>query len=277
MRAVARLGGSCLSAAFALWLGFWMFPAQPAASAPLADHTPVPTTDAPTESGEAEQGELVLPDLVTLPPFNLRVVDIPSMGRRILRFSNAIANAGPGTLEVVGERVVGENVYQVRQRLFGSDGVALAEPVISRIRFDQDHEHYHMDEFSRYELWSLTSAGAIGELMAVKSKVSYCLMDTDRWTAPEDEVRRYASCYPSRQGLSPGWMDNYQYNIAGQWLDITGLPPGPYLLRSIADPADQLRETDDFNNEGQLVFWMDGAELTPVDPLDVSWLRDRGN
>jgi hypothetical protein len=238
----------------------------------LHPHGTTPTPSSATVA-ESDGVELALPDLITLPPFDLRIVRIPSTGRAILRFSNAIANIGEGPLELVGRRTRGVEAYRVTQRLYGTHDLVLAEPIIGRIRFHPDHDHYHLDEFARYELWSLTESGAIDELVAVSSKVSYCVMDTDPWTAPAAERRGYSSCHPWRQGLSPGWSDNYASHLAGQWLEITDLPSGIYFLRSIADPADQLRESDDFNNEGHLLFRMEGDALSPVDPMGVSWLR----
>lgn len=261
-----RLGG--LSLALVAW-GLSVGSVQAAES---HTHEATPTPHAGVEVGSSVV-ELSLPDLITLPPFDLRVVDIPSTGKRILRFSNSIANIGPGPLELVGRPGRGTDAYQVTQRLYGSHQDILAEPVIPHIRFHHDHDHYHLDEFSRYELWSLSDSGQLEELVAVSSKVSYCVMDTEPLAATESARPGYASCFPSLQGLSPGWSDTYASHLAGQWLEITDLPPGMYLLRSIADPADHLREADDFNNEGHLLFELNGTELRVIDPSQISWLR----
>jgi hypothetical protein len=37
-------------------------------------------------------------------------------------------------------------------------------------------------------------------------------------------------------GLSVGWGDRYPYNIAFQYIDISGLPNGEYLVTVTADP-----------------------------------------
>jgi hypothetical protein len=49
-------------------------------------------------------------------------------------------------------------------------------------------------------------------------------------------------------GLSIGWGDAYFYDIAYQWVDITGLRNGRYRLTATADAQNWFRESDDSNN-----------------------------
>ncbi|KAJ8336375.1 hypothetical protein SKAU_G00375950 [Synaphobranchus kaupii] len=86
------------------------------------------------------------------------------------------------------------------------------------------HRHYHsMDAFSHYDLLEEPS----GRKVAEGHKVSFCLEDT---TCEPGTRRRYA-CTSHTQGLSPGCYDIYHANIDCQWIDITDVPPGSYILQ----------------------------------------------
>jgi hypothetical protein len=51
------------------------------------------------------------------------------------------------------------------------------------------------------------------------------------------------------QGISPGWGDLYDRDLAGQRLELpAGLPDGRFCLQMTADPFDYFRESDETNN-----------------------------
>jgi hypothetical protein len=49
-------------------------------------------------------------------------------------------------------------------------------------------------------------------------------------------------------GISPGSADIYTAQTGFQWVDITGMAPGPATLRGTANPYHCVREADDANN-----------------------------
>ncbi|KAG7267631.1 hypothetical protein CRUP_026985 [Coryphaenoides rupestris] len=51
-----------------------------------------------------------------------------------------------------------------------------------------------------------------------------------------------------RKGLSPGCHDTYAANIDCQWIDITDVPPGNYLLKVTVNPNFHVPESDYTNN-----------------------------
>uniref|UniRef100_A0A673GUT3 Lysyl oxidase homolog n=1 Tax=Sinocyclocheilus rhinocerous TaxID=307959 RepID=A0A673GUT3_9TELE len=59
--------------------------------------------------------------------------------------------------------------------------------------------------------------------------------------------RRYA-CTAHTQGLSPGCHDTYAANIDCQWIDITDVPPGNYILKVTVNPDFLVPESDFSNN-----------------------------
>jgi hypothetical protein len=64
----------------------------------------------------------ILPDLQTLPPFDLRLVYDPESKRLILRFGNSIWNAGPGNLELKGAPDITRKRITVSQTFHDIDG-----------------------------------------------------------------------------------------------------------------------------------------------------------
>ncbi|XP_071344250.1 lysyl oxidase homolog 1 [Trachinotus anak] len=103
------------------------------------------------------------------------------------------------------------------------------------------HQHYHsMDEFSHYDLLELSS----GRKVAEGHKASFCLEDT---TCDFGHLKRYA-CTAHTQGLSPGCYDTYNADIDCQWIDITDIQPGNYILKLQVNPKFLVLESDFTNN-----------------------------
>ncbi|XP_026565548.1 lysyl oxidase homolog 1 [Pseudonaja textilis] len=103
------------------------------------------------------------------------------------------------------------------------------------------HQHYHsMDEFSHYDLLDATT----GKKVAEGHKASFCLEDT---TCDFGNLKRYA-CTSHTQGLSPGCYDTYNADIDCQWIDITDVQPGNYILKVQVNPKYIVMESDFTNN-----------------------------
>ncbi|XP_029019912.1 protein-lysine 6-oxidase-like isoform X1 [Betta splendens] len=102
------------------------------------------------------------------------------------------------------------------------------------------HNHFHsMDEFSLYELLDAHTQSHVAE----GHKASFCLEDT---SCDPGYYRRYA-CTSHTQGLSPGCYDTYNADIDCQWIDITDVSPGKYVLKVTVNPRQQVPESN-FNN-----------------------------
>ncbi|XP_053556460.1 protein-lysine 6-oxidase [Bombina bombina] len=103
------------------------------------------------------------------------------------------------------------------------------------------HQHYHsMDEFSHYELLDSSSQRRVAE----GHKASFCLEDT---SCDYGYYRRFA-CTAHTQGLSPGCYDTYNADIDCQWIDITDVKPGNYILKVSVNPSYLVPESDYSNN-----------------------------
>uniref|UniRef100_UPI00398F2B22 protein-lysine 6-oxidase-like n=1 Tax=Pristiophorus japonicus TaxID=55135 RepID=UPI00398F2B22 len=103
------------------------------------------------------------------------------------------------------------------------------------------HQHYHsMDQFSHYDLLEATTQRKVAE----GHKASFCLEDT---TCDPGIRRRYA-CTAHTQGLGPGCYDTYNADIDCQWIDITDVVPGNYMLKVTVNPGFLVPESDVTNN-----------------------------
>ncbi|XP_053287044.1 lysyl oxidase-like 5a [Pleuronectes platessa] len=104
------------------------------------------------------------------------------------------------------------------------------------------HQHYHsMEAFSNYDLLDVST----GQKVAEGHKASFCLEDT----SCDRGVRRRFACTAHTQGLGPGCYDTYHANIDCQWIDITDVPPGNYILKVTVNPSQLVQESDFSNNE----------------------------
>ncbi|XP_026230088.1 lysyl oxidase-like 5b isoform X2 [Anabas testudineus] len=116
-------------------------------------------------------------------------------------------------------------------------------PVKPRYQWDWHscHQHYHsMDAFSNYDLLDAIT----GRKVAEGHKASFCLEDTNC----DSGFRRRYACTSHTQGLSPGCHDIYAANIDCQWIDITDVPPGNYILKVTVNPNFHVLESDFSNN-----------------------------
>jgi hypothetical protein len=184
----------------------------------------------------------------------------------LLKLTNSVWNGGYGPLELIGVVDTESGTQHVIQRILKDDG-EYSEQSIGEFVFHSGHNHWHLDSFSVYELWTLQSNGMLDQVVATSGKVSYCLRDIHR-SAEAEQIDRagFTSCSPIRQGLSVGWTDVYQYYLAGQSIDITGLEDGTYALMSIADPFNLIQESDETNNGVVIYLEIRDAKVAVIDP-----------
>lgn len=203
--------------------------------------------------------EVLLPDLQTLPPSDLHISYYPYSGRKFVRFSVEILNSGPGILELIGDPEPGSGETIVRQQLYSEDGTLVDEVKIGEFIYHRYHYHIHLGEFALYDIWSVKDDFTLDEVVGTGGKVSYCVRDMKRVDfKPQSGVYvdkpAYTRCDAGTQGLSPGWIDIYEYYLPGQIIEITGLANGVYAVVSTVNPNKTLRETNLSNNAGVTYF-----------------------
>lgn len=233
---------------------------------------PVPDLDVCS----VECGEQLLPDLrpvLVAPPGapptspgpadSLRLDTTTEAGRVLLRFASIVANEGPGPLHVIADPATMSGTPDAWQRTYSTTGSVVDHPTGALVFHDQ-HDHFHLDRFESYRLVEDTEDGAV---VRSAHKVSFCLTDSldhRRGRAPEREVRVHTpplECGERSQSINPGWSDHYGADLPDQWVDVTDVPDGDYLLEFEVDPDGIIVESDENNNIARLPIRLAGGSV----------------
>jgi len=230
---------------------------------------PAPPAATATPPADSYAGWL-LPNMRSIAANDLEVDR--TRGQRRLRFSASLANVGDGPMLVnpFGRSGCPRGQIRVRQIVHldgNTDGVFQRRRDIERRRrpggctLDHPaHDHWHFDAMAAY---SLTVPGT--SLRVARDKVSFCLRDNQRAPGHPRLVRRayFGECSAkSPQGISPGWVDIYGADLAGQWLRVPPRIDGRTACLTLqADPADLLLETDETDNATSIPIRIDGTRV----------------
>lgn len=128
--------------------------------------------------------------------------------RRILRFDTVVMNSGNGDL-VVGDRSDPNNPYA------------------DWFEFASCHGHYHIRDFSVYELLNTDRT-----VVVAGHKQGFCFEDSFKYDGGKSNGYNCGF-----QGITSGWGDWYYKQLTGQWIDITGVPEGDYIVRVTINAA----------------------------------------
>jgi hypothetical protein len=179
--------------------------------------------------------------------------------RRCLRFDTIVANFGTGPLEVHThvDTVAGER--SVTQRVMRSDGTSYDVPA-GTFELDPAHGHFHLAQFAVASLWRSTAGGVRVGRTPVRTgdKAGFCLEDVQHRGGNVAGAYTWPfACYPTVtedgaveqvQGISVGWSDIYDVAVAHQYVEVSGVADGYYLLQLTTDPGHRLRETTTKDN-----------------------------
>ena len=217
----------------------------------------IPAALAVAGSGISDAPEL-LPDLDQEMPAQL-IVTRSRHGEWRLGFRSAVRNVGNGPLIIDGRRPEGGvkkmEATQVIVRA-GAPREIVHDAGRLRYVYARDHQHWHLLGFDRYELRRPGGARALVR----DRKSGFCLGDRYRVTtrmlpaAPPDPAytSRCGLDRPGllgvREGISVGYGDDYVANLEGQYLALTGLRSGRYLLVHRVNADHRLRELSYDNN-----------------------------
>jgi hypothetical protein len=201
-------------------------------------------------------------------------------GHLLYRFDAIIANQG-GTLDLFrnGTGGVDQAVYPGGEPPVAPkpDVTPAGDEVVDRsasgasfvYAYEKTHQHWHFSSAARYSM--VTSGGVERE----SAKVGFCMFDSfgpSQWFS--DSVRgangeRWCgwgdpSASTVRMGLSPGGADIYGANLERQWVDVTGLDPGPVTLKGQANPLHCVLESNSANNATSVSREIPGVRVNDV-------------
>ena len=195
-------------------------------------------------------------------------------GRRVLVFASAVDNVGAGALVIAGSRRSrAVRTMRIRQLVTKADGSTATQSLPGRLRYvhSETHSHWHLLGFERYALRSASD----GRPVARDRKTGFCLGDRYRIAnppaaAPPKAVwvrecgRGRTQLLRLRQGISPGYGDDYVPALEGQFVDLTGVPDGRYLLVHRVNADRSIRESSYSNNAASVLFELRGRTVQIV-------------
>jgi hypothetical protein len=195
----------------------------------------------------------LLPDLGMARLANL-TVEKTSGGRELLRYTTVITNTGAGPFELHGHRSSTiEPEMSVEQKIYNDAGGSRTVPTNAKMYYAGDgHNHWHVRDLESGELIRLDNGSKVG----TSAKHGFCFSDNVEYRltlAGAPQLPMYTDCGHESDlkvtvGLSVGWGDKYNYTVAFQYIDITGISPGRYRLQGTADPANWFAESNTSNN-----------------------------
>jgi hypothetical protein len=197
-----------------------------------------------------------------------------SAAHTCLRFDQVLGNIGTGALDIrfdqpAGTVPVDDEEIPVRQRIYRSNRTFTEVPT-GNVHWHAIHDHYHFDGFAQSQLWAIDAHGnrAGDAPAATGGKVSFCIATTNINPAYWGRRGFGADAYPApdclqpastsggldhyKQGMSVGWTDEYNWFLPGQYVEVSGVPDGDYILDTTVDPTDRLIESDKTNNCGSV-------------------------
>ena len=225
----------------------------------------------------------LLPDLVALPPRHATfstgtyLVSDPAVlptscypeeviekrEQRCLRFDQILGNVGSGPFELRYDTTGLGTDQHLFQRVYRSDGSWFERPAGS-YEFHATHAHFHYRNFAVSELWASDERGRrLGDGPVRNGhKNGFCVIDIENiWFGRHGDAPRtyyFPQCQAPtetgtsgpvlRQGMSVGWADIYNWFLPGQYIEVSGLPDGYYLLDTFADADGLVLEVNETNN-----------------------------
>lgn len=97
-------------------------------------------------------------------------------------------------------------------------------------------------------------------------------VEIDAWAEKGDGPRTYNApdcLFPTEsdedndylvQDITAGWADVYEWYLPDQYIEVTGLSDGFYLLETIVDPDDAILEANESNNCASVLIQLSGME-----------------
>jgi hypothetical protein len=165
---------------------------------------------------------------------------------------------------VEGCETAGEHVllsFTTETRNIGTGDLVMGNPATNSLfRWASCHQHYHFEQFAEYNLLDTN-----GNVVATGHKVGFCLEDVHTWSPTANPQIKYDCNF---QGIQSGWADLYTAGLPCQYIDITSVPPGNYLLQMTVNPDNLLPESNTANNMTMVPVTVGSAGCISPPPND---------
>jgi hypothetical protein len=185
---------------------------------------------------------------------------------------------GAAQLLIRAARASTEEPRMTAEQLISVPGAdPLVVPAVGVVEYvvDPTHEHWHLLRFMTYELRRASDF----RLARPDTKTGFCLGDRylanlgPRLPGQPAGLVFNTNCgleepglLTVEEGISVGYGDVYEAWRDGQYIDVTGLPAGRYVLVHRVNPARTLRESSYANNAAAAVVdlsWPNGKSAKP--------------
>jgi hypothetical protein len=203
-------------------------------------------------------------------PHSCFAPELAAGAARCLRFDQTVGNEGDGPLEL---RYYGDADNRMYQHIERSDGKSHNERV-GNVEFHAMHGHFHYAGFAQSFLYRASD----GALVRTGQKAGFCMVDFTnlRFGRRGQAAARYpvdvedaeSGCgftsYTDEQGtytytgLSVGWADIYPWWGPDQYMEISGVPDGTYLLELRVNIDGSIVERDYTDNAASVVIEIAG-------------------
>jgi hypothetical protein len=119
----------------------------------------------------------------------------------------------------------------------GGQTITMGAPVEGPVfEFSPCHNHFHIRGFADYRLLKPDGTTAI-----TGHKQAFCFISSFKYTNDYNgQDKPNFTC--NNQGIQSGYGDWYYKQLSGQWIDITGVPEGDYIVRVTINAAGMFDE-----------------------------------
>ena len=166
-------------------------------------------------------------------------VDAPGF-RRVLRFETVTPNDGDADLDV-----------------------GRPEDNPDDFEFGECHQHFHFKDFAVYRLLD-----SDGQVVRDGHKQAFALIDFEP-LGPGAPPPRYP-LPDGTQGITRGWADVYDAYLDCQWVDVTDVEPGNYVLEIEINPERVFEESTYDDNLIEIPVSIPEQD-DPLPPLPPEW------
>ncbi len=152
--------------------------------------------------------------------------------------------------------------FSMETRNVGNGDLVVGSPTNSPLFIWANcHKHWHFEQFAEYNLLDTN-----GNIVATGHKVGFCLEDIHSFGQPGAPLgARYDCVY---QGIQRGWADVYEAGLPCQYIDISSVAPGDYILQVTVNPDNLFAESRTDNNTALVPITIPPADCAGAAPLN---------